>query len=105
MTPETQLSQQNYIKILSIFGRFYGVTTTTTDWLSMVFMLGYIPLIIPATWLLDKRGVRTIAILGSSLNAIGACVKIASAEPNLFAVTMTGQVIASIAQVTVFISI
>lgn len=66
----------------------------------MVFMLAYIPLIIPATWLLDRRGVRTIAILGSTLNALGACVKIGSAQPDLFAVTMTGQVIAAIAQVS-----
>lgn len=89
----------HYSIISNIITRFYGVEQTTTDWLSMVFMLAYIPLIIPATWLLDKRGVRTIAILGSSLNALGACVKIGSAEPNLFAVTMTGQVIAAIAQV------
>lgn len=83
---------------ISLFS-FYGVELTTVDWLSMVFMLPFIPLIVPAMWLLDRYGVRTIAIVGSGLNALGACVKIASCEPNLFAVTMTGQIIAAVGQV------
>lgn len=65
----------------------------------MVYMLVYIPLIFPVTWLLDRTGVRTIALLGTSLNALGAIIKIASARPDLFAVTMFGQTICSVAQV------
>jgi len=63
-------------------------------------MLAYIPLILPVTWLLDRKGLRVIALLGSSLNALGALVKIASADPSLFWVTMIGQTICSIAQVS-----
>uniref|UniRef100_H2YBF7 Major facilitator superfamily (MFS) profile domain-containing protein n=1 Tax=Ciona savignyi TaxID=51511 RepID=H2YBF7_CIOSA len=88
-----------YSIISNIITRFYGVAVTTTDWLSLVYMLVYIPLIFPVTWLLDRKGLRVIAILGSTLNAVGALVKIASAEPHLFAVTMLGQTICSIAQV------
>lgn len=65
----------------------------------MVYMIVYIPLIFPVTWLLDTKGFRVVAILGSSLNAVGALIKIASAEPHLFAVTMLGQTVCSIAQV------
>ena len=86
-------------KNFPFFLRFYGISTMAVDWLSMVFMLAYIPLILPVTWLLDRKGLRVIAILGSSLNALGALVKIASADPNLFAVTMLGQTICSISQV------
>lgn len=89
----------HYSIIANIIQRFYGVSTMAVDWLSMVFMLAYIPLILPVTWLLDRKGLRLIAILGSSLNALGALVKIASADPSLFAVTMLGQTICSIAQV------
>nr|XP_026693930.1 feline leukemia virus subgroup C receptor-related protein 2-like isoform X1 [Ciona intestinalis]XP_026693931.1 feline leukemia virus subgroup C receptor-related protein 2-like isoform X1 [Ciona intestinalis] len=89
----------HYSIISNIITRFYGVAITTTDWLSMVFMLCYIPLIFPVTWLLDRKGLRVIAILGSTLNALGALIKVASAEPHLFAVTMLGQTICSIAQV------
>ncbi|XP_076823376.1 choline/ethanolamine transporter flvcr2a-like [Clavelina lepadiformis] len=88
-----------YSIISNIITRFYNVSVTTTDWLSMVYMIGYIPLIFPVTWLLDRKGLRVIALLGSTLNALGAIVKIPSAEPHLFWVTMLGQTICSIAQV------
>jgi len=70
----------------------------------MVYMLCYIPLIFPVTWLLDRKGLRVIAVLGSSLNALGALVKIGSAQPHLFAVTMLGQTICSVAQVRLRLS-
>jgi FLVCR family feline leukemia virus subgroup C receptor-related protein len=69
------------------------------DWLSMVYMLAYVPLIFPVTWLLDKKGLRIVAIIGSLLNAVGAWVKCASIRPDLFAVLMFAQTICSIAQV------
>lgn len=78
---------------------FYGIEQTTADWLSIVFMLAFIPLQLPVTWLLDKKGLRVIAILGTGLNALAACIKIGSADLNRFDVAMTGQVIAAIAQV------
>lgn len=68
-------------------------------WLSMVYMLAYIPLIFPATWLLDTRGLRIIGILGSLLNALGAWIKVLSVSPYRFAVLMTGQTICAIAQI------
>jgi FLVCR family feline leukemia virus subgroup C receptor-related protein len=71
----------------------------TVDWLSMIYMLGYVPLIFPATWLLDRRGLRIVAILGSSLNAVSAWIKCASVAPDRFAVLMFAQTVGSIAQV------
>ena len=62
-------------------------------------MLVYIPLILPITWALDRFGLRTITLLGSTLNAIGALIKIASCKPNLFWVTMLAQTIAAVGQV------
>ena len=41
-----------------------------------------IPLIFPVTWLLDKRGLRTVCIVGSLLNAVGAWLKCASVSPD-----------------------
>lgn len=88
-----------YSIISNIIVKFYGVSTSAADWLSMIFMLLYVPLIFPVTWLLDRHGLRLIAILGSCLQALGAVVKVASCRSDLFAVTMLGQTIASIAQV------
>ncbi|POI25191.1 hypothetical protein CIB84_011058 [Bambusicola thoracicus] len=88
-----------YGSINNVFVRFYGVSTFAIDWLSMSYMLVYIPLLFPVAWLLDRKGLRLIALLGSALNALGAWVKLGSLRPQLFAVTVLGQVICSLAQV------
>ena len=71
------------------------------DWLSMIYMLAYIPLIFPATWLLDKKGLRLCGILATFLNALGAWVKCGAISPDRFAVLMFGQTICAIAQIFV----
>ncbi|XP_040267281.1 feline leukemia virus subgroup C receptor-related protein 2 isoform X2 [Bufo bufo] len=85
--------------ISNIFIRYYGVGSLAVDWLSMSYMLAYIPLIFPVAWLLDTRGLRLIALIGSGLNCLGAWVKTGSARPDLFAVTLLGQLICATAQV------
>lgn len=88
-----------YSIITNIFTHFYSVANVTVDWLSVVYMVAYIPLIFPATWLLDRKGLRVTALLGAGLNCAGAWLKCASASPGLFWVTMTAQVVCSVAQV------
>ena len=74
---------------------------TAVDWLSMIYMLAYIPLIFPATFLLDKKGLRIVAICGSFLNALGAWLKVACLSPDRFGVLMFAQTICAIAQIFV----
>uniref|UniRef100_A0A672PTU0 Feline leukemia virus subgroup C receptor-related protein 1-like n=1 Tax=Sinocyclocheilus grahami TaxID=75366 RepID=A0A672PTU0_SINGR len=88
-----------YCIIANIFMGYYNVSSIAIDWLSVVYMATYVPLIFPATWLLDKKGLRMTALLGAGLNALGAWVKCASVGPGLFWVTMTAQIICSVAQV------
>ncbi|KAM8813257.1 choline/ethanolamine transporter FLVCR1 [Rhynchonycteris naso] len=88
-----------YSIISNVFEGFYGVSLLHIDWLSMVYMLAYVPLIFPATWLLDTRGLRLTALLGSGLNCLGAWVKCGSVQKHLFWVTMLGQSLCSVAQV------
>ncbi|XP_066533076.1 heme transporter FLVCR2 isoform X2 [Hoplias malabaricus] len=85
--------------INNIFMRFYGVDSFTVDWLSMVYMLTYVPLVFPVSWLLEKRGLRIIALVATALNCIGTWLKVASARPDLFPVTFLGQFTCSVAQV------
>ena len=47
-----------YAIINNIVARYWDVSAATIDWLSMVYMVAYVPLIFPATWLIDKK-VRT----------------------------------------------
>ncbi|XP_038132899.1 feline leukemia virus subgroup C receptor-related protein 1 [Cyprinodon tularosa] len=89
----------HYSIIANVFTRYYNVTNDRVDWLSIVYMVAYIPLIFPATWLLERRGLRLTGLLGSGLNCAGAWLKCASVSPTRFWVTVTAQVICSVAQV------
>ncbi|CAB1339779.1 unnamed protein product [Coregonus sp. 'balchen'] len=85
--------------INNIFMKFYGVESFTIDWMSMIYMLTYIPFIFPVTWLLDKKGLRVIALVATAMNCAGTWIKVTSVRPDLFAVTMLGQFCCSLAQV------
>ncbi|KAI8437964.1 hypothetical protein MSG28_010627 [Choristoneura fumiferana] len=43
-----------YTIINDIVVNYYGVPSTFVSWTSMVYMVTYVPLIVPASWLLDK---------------------------------------------------
>uniref|UniRef100_F6XJQ1 Choline/ethanolamine transporter FLVCR1 n=2 Tax=Ornithorhynchus anatinus TaxID=9258 RepID=F6XJQ1_ORNAN len=88
-----------YSIISNVFEDFYQVPSLYVDGLSMVYMLAYVPLILPATWLLDARGLRLTALLGSGLNCLGAWLKCGSVRRDLFWVTMLAQCLCSVAQV------
>uniref|UniRef100_A0A8C4ZJW7 FLVCR choline and putative heme transporter 2 n=1 Tax=Gadus morhua TaxID=8049 RepID=A0A8C4ZJW7_GADMO len=88
-----------YAIINNIFKRFYNVNSFAIDWMSMVFMLTYIPVIFLAIWLLDKTGLRVMAIVASSINCLGAWIKVASVRPDLFWVGTLGQFASALAQV------
>ncbi|XP_058469582.1 heme transporter FLVCR2 [Solea solea] len=83
----------------NIFMKFYDVDAFTIDWMSMIYMLTYIPFIFPVTWLLDKKGLRIVALVATALNCAGTWIKVASVKPHLFAVTFLGQFCCSLAQV------
>lgn len=88
-----------YGSISNIIRKFYNVEAVAVDWLSLIYMLTYIPLIFPVTWLLDKKGLRFTAVLANAFNCAGSWIKVASAKPDLFWVTLLGQFSCSLAQV------
>ncbi|KAM9355146.1 choline/ethanolamine transporter flvcr2a isoform 3-T4 [Pholidichthys leucotaenia] len=85
--------------ISNVVMKFYNVEAFAVDWLSMIYMLTYIPFIFPVTWVLDKRGLRVTALVATALNCAGTWIKVASAKPDLFWVTMLAQFASSLAQV------
>lgn len=87
--------------ISNIFMGFYNIDSLAIDWLSMIYLLTYIPLILPVLWLLDNRGIRDVVLVGSAFNCIGAWIKIGSAHPDMFPITFFGQFVCSVA--TVFV--
>ncbi|KAJ7407031.1 Feline leukemia virus subgroup C receptor-related protein 1 [Willisornis vidua] len=88
-----------YSILSNVFAGFYGVSFTEIDWLSMVYMVAYVVLILPATWLLDARGLRLTALLGSGLNALGAWLKCGSLAPQRYPLTLAAQAVCAVAQV------
>ncbi|KAK7503014.1 hypothetical protein BaRGS_00005640, partial [Batillaria attramentaria] len=95
--------------IADVLDRYYNASlpedsyqrANAIDWLSMVFMLAYVPLIFPATWLLDKKGLRVCMVAGCFLNALAAWLKCASVGEDLFGVLMFAQTVAAISQIWV----
>ena len=43
-----------YSIITNVVMEYYGVASTWVDWTSMIYMITYIPLIFPGSWILDK---------------------------------------------------
>uniref|UniRef100_A0A3B5Q8P0 FLVCR choline and putative heme transporter 2 n=1 Tax=Xiphophorus maculatus TaxID=8083 RepID=A0A3B5Q8P0_XIPMA len=87
--------------ISNIFMRFYNVDALAINWLSMIYLLTYVPLVLPVLWLLDNRGIRDVVLAGSAFNCIGTWIKVSSASPDMFLVTFFGQFMCSVA--TVFV--
>ncbi|KAM9708396.1 choline/ethanolamine transporter flvcr2a isoform 1-T2 [Menidia menidia] len=85
--------------ISNIFMGFYKIDPMAIDWLSMIYFLTYIPLILPVMWTLDKRGIRDVVVVGSAFNCIGAWIKTSTASPDMFAMTFFGQFVCSVATV------
>ena len=56
---------------------YYSVSDFWVNSLSMTYMVTYIALVFPCSWLLDKVGLRTTTILGSFATVLGACLRLA----------------------------
>jgi len=79
---------------------FYGVSTTEIGWFSIIFMVVFIPLSIPAAWMVDRYGLRVAVGLGSVLVAVGATVR-AFAGPS-FGWALAGTFLSAVAQPLLF---
>ncbi|XP_011697115.1 PREDICTED: uncharacterized MFS-type transporter C09D4.1 isoform X1 [Wasmannia auropunctata] len=87
-----------YSIITNIVTKYYGVSDYTVDMTSMIYMITYIPLIFPASYLLDAFGLRCTVIVGALGTALGSWIKVLSIDPNLFWVTFVGQTVVAISQ-------
>ncbi|XP_058843857.1 heme transporter FLVCR2-like isoform X2 [Acipenser ruthenus] len=85
--------------INNIFMKFYNVTSFSIDSMSVIYICTYILLMFPVNWLLYKKGLRVIAVLGSGLNCVGAWIKTGSVRPDLFGVMFFGQFVCSATEV------
>ena len=89
--------------ISNVLEKYYNVSTLAITWTSMIYMAVYIPLIFPATWLLQRKGLRTCIIIGAVGNCLGSWVKFIAWQRSYwcFPVLFMGQTICAIAQIFV----
>ena len=66
--------------ITTIASCYYDVSLFWINSLSWIFMLTYILLLLPATWFLERFGLRATAIVGGCLNTIGGWVRFAGSS-------------------------
>ena len=60
----------SYSPITSQAGRYYGVSTWWIPFSLMTFMIAFVPLSLPAAWVIDARGFRLAVGFGVVLMAV-----------------------------------
>ncbi|XP_014358051.2 feline leukemia virus subgroup C receptor-related protein 2 isoform X1 [Papilio machaon] len=93
------LQWTQYTIIQDIVVKYYSVPSTVVSWTSMVYMITYVPLIFPASWLLDKMGLRVTTIIGSFGTCLGAWLKVFSVPQDMFWLGFAGQTVVAVSQV------
>ncbi|KAK5646135.1 hypothetical protein RI129_004599 [Pyrocoelia pectoralis] len=90
-----------YTIIADIIVKYYGVTYTAVNWSTTVFLLMYIVLGFPSTFILEKWGLRVTTLIGMGATTVGSWIKVGAISPERYWVLMLGQAVISISKVVV----
>ncbi|XP_024086178.1 uncharacterized MFS-type transporter C09D4.1-like isoform X2 [Cimex lectularius] len=88
-----------YSIIANIAMKYYEVSALAVNWSSMIYMVIYVPLVFPATFVLEKKGLRFSLILGLTIMCCGAWLKLVTLNRNMFVVAFVAQGIVGGAQI------
>ncbi|ETN67762.1 hypothetical protein AND_000456 [Anopheles darlingi] len=88
-----------YSIVANIMAKYYNISAAWIDWTSMIFMVIYIVLVFPVSYVMDVRNMRQSAVIGTVGTALGAWIKVFSTNPSQFEIVMIGQTVSAIAQV------
>ncbi|CAG9796869.1 unnamed protein product [Diatraea saccharalis] len=88
-----------YTIIQDIVVKYYGVSSQLVSWTAIIYMVTYVPLIFPASWLLSKTGLRVTTIIGSFGTCAGAWLKVLSVPQDMFWLGFMGQTVVAVSQV------
>ncbi|XP_011504260.1 PREDICTED: uncharacterized MFS-type transporter C09D4.1 [Ceratosolen solmsi marchali] len=87
-----------YSIITNIVMKYYDVSSFAVDMTSMIYMITYIPFIFPASYFLDKFGLRYATLLGALGTAAGSWLKVFSVNPDRFWLTFFGHTVVAFSQ-------
>ena len=80
-----------YAPITSLAASYYGVSDLKIGLLSMSFMIAFIPLSIPVSWMIDRYGFRLAVSIGSvMMGAFGVLRGLAGANYGLVLASTIG---------------
>jgi FLVCR family MFS transporter 7 len=93
----------SFAPIFSLTGSWFSVSSAAVNWLSLVFMVLYLPGSLFAAVSMERLGLRATLLLGVGGNAAGAWLRYAGAAAlprsgGGFALAMAGQVLAALVQ-------
>lgn len=96
-----QYEKKRKIRNLKVktFLRYYGVSSLAVDWTAMAFMAYYLIFIFPATYMVNRWGLRWSNIIGCCVTCLGSWIKVLSVSPDRFWVTFIGQSLVASTQV------
>ena len=83
--------------VTSIVQQYYRVSSIAINWLSLIYMVLYV-FVVLSSFILDKYGLRFTIIVGALLNAIGSCFRAIGANRDGFALALLGNTSAAMAQ-------
>lgn len=81
---------------------YYGVDHIAVNWTSVLFMVTFIPLVLPTGWLIERIGLRKAMLIGTSGITIGAILKCFACGMDRFYVVILGQIVVSISEQFIF---
>ena len=79
----------SYAPITTQSGLFYGVSELRIGFFSMIFMIVFIPLSIPISWLIDKFGCKPVVAAGAIVTGICGVLRGVAGANFGFAIAMT----------------
>jgi len=89
--------------ISEVTGLAFGVSTTSVNYFSLVFLIVYLPATLVVSFCIDRFGTRMTFIGGSFLNCVGGWLRYIGLVSNLggsngFALSLVGQILAALGQ-------
>jgi len=83
--------------VTSIVEQYYRVDSIAINWLSLIYMVLYV-FVVLSSYILDKYGLKFTIIIGALLNAIGSCLRAIGANRDGFVLALLGNTSAAMAQ-------
>lgn len=84
-----------FAPIADVMRCYYGITDDVVNTLSLVSAILALLLVLPASWLLTRFGIRFVLVISSAANALGGAIRVGGAGSGYFSLLMVGQIVSS----------